>query len=615
MKKIFFACFLLLSATVSAQTKTTKLVSADGYGWMYDYQYESGPKTMNGFTFSARQLDICHSLVKWMKASYTPQNFLGDTRRYSNVGLKNMDGKMLPIISYGATAYTWSVEMKDGKPAPIQETESPWGITVNENFGGGLGKINVGDDYYFILPENDLFDKSTPKEILDKYDIKRLPQFKNYYPAYNTVNRYLREPGMLSTLLLCKDNHLPIVKVSYEELLQKAKQMIDREHQKKLKEIPEQNKDNQKRIDIFIDYEKTNYQKALATFSKHMEKYKNRMSEPAQIAKGFDYIDFVNGFDIFTGSRIDEGSSHLKTFAVYKFEPGVLEQTKQGIPLWIRVSWNWSLNSDKTKPMHESIINNFDFQYLYDYVFNPDKVKGKPYKPLRSSIFKEAIVITAASEETEKNTADKSVFFFEDFSTTGIGKKPIGWQAKLSSQGTTGIITNRDGLDGNWVELRGHYINTTALKKPLPQNFTLSYDLVASQNFTWGAKGLTMQLSKETSPGNAESFLKLKLRPGSNGSDGEATLETKFPAPPGYSNGSKWYVANGFSNNKKNNRITVTIKKIDEKLQVFIDKTKIAEYEKAIPAAHLFNALSFDCSGNSAENDKYFISNIKITKL
>ena len=48
-------------------------------------------------------------------------------------------------------------------------------------------------------------------------------------------------------------------------------------------------------------------------------------------------------------------------------------------------------------------------------------------------------------------------------------------------------------------------------------------------------------------------------------------------------------------------------------LQVFIDKTKIAEYEKAIPAAHLFNAMSFT-SYNSGENDKYYISNIKITK-
>ncbi len=107
-------------------------------------------------------------------------------------------------------------------------------------------------------------------------------------------------------------------------------------------------------------------------------------------------------------------------------------------------------------------------------------------------------------------------------------------------------------------------------------------------------------------------YLKLKIRPGYDGKDGEATLETQFPSPPGYSNGTKWLVANGFSNNKVNNRITVTIKKNAETLQVFIDNTKIAEYEKAIPAAHLFNALSF-FSGNSGEKDKYYISNIKIT--
>ncbi|MBK8496706.1 MAG: hypothetical protein IPL50_18240 [Chitinophagaceae bacterium] len=121
-------------------------------------------------------------------------------------------------------------------------------------------------------------------------------------------------------------------------------------------------------------------------------------------------------------------------------------------------------------------------------------------------------------------------------------------------------------------------------------------------------------MSKETSPGNAESFLKLKLRPGFDGRDGEATLETKFPAPPGYASGTKWFVATGFSNNKKNNRITVTIKKKEEMLLVFIDKIKIAEYEKAIPAALLFNAMSFFVSGNSAEPDKMYISNITISK-
>jgi hypothetical protein len=303
------------------------------------------------------------------------------------------------------------------------------------------------------------------------------------------------------------------------------------------------------------------------------------------------------------------------TFPILKVKKKTLALCKTDQPQWLVIRWTMSMpNQPYNIHLHESILNNFNFDYVYNFFFDPEKVKGQSYKPLRSPSYKEAVVITETSEASKKNADDKNIFFFEDFSTTALGKKPIGWQATLAHAGTTGVVTNPDGLEGNWVELRGHYISATLLKKPLPQNFTLSYDLVASQNFTWGAKGLTMQLSKETSPGNAESFLNLRLRPGFNGRDGEAVLETKFPSPPGYSNGTKWYVANGFSNNKKNNRITVTIKKIDEKLQVFIDKTKIAEYEKAIPAAHLFNALSFDCNGNSAENDKYYISNIKITK-
>jgi hypothetical protein len=68
-----------------------------------------------------------------------------------------------------------------------------------------------------------------------------------------------------------------------------------------------------------------------------------------------------------------------------------------------------------------------------------------------------------------------------------------------------------------------------------------------------------------------------------------------------------------FLTTKKNNRISVTIEKKEELLQVFIDNDKIAEYEKAIPAAHLFNAMSF-YSYNSGSNDKFYIGNNKISK-
>ena len=124
---------------------------------------------------------------------------------------------------------------------------------------------------------------------------------------------------------------------------------------------------------------------------------------------------------------------------------------------------------------------------------------------------------------------------------------------------------------------------------------------------------MTLLLANERLPGSAESYLQLKLRPGFDGKDGEAVIETRFPA--GYQSGTKWLPAPGFSNNKQNNRITVSIRKAGETLQVFIDSNKIAQYDKAIPAGLLFNAMSFFVLGSASEqNDKFYLSKIRISR-
>ena len=120
-----------------------------------------------------------------------------------------------------------------------------------------------------------------------------------------------------------------------------------------------------------------------------------------------------------------------------------------------------------------------------------------------------------------------------------------------------------------------------------------------------------MLISKEKTPGVSDAFIRLKVRPGSGTGNGEAELETKFPSA--YANGSKWYVIPNFSNNKKLNQISVTIKKSGEILELVIDKNVIAEYWKGVPADMSFNALSFVMGQKGGENDHYYISNIKIT--
>jgi hypothetical protein len=624
MKYNLIIITLLLSSGLFAQALPVRQagiprqsIEDSVFGWykVYHLKGATESKKMDNRVYSIAQLSICDSLVNWIQASYIPKSGIGDVKKvvFPKQSVYSPYNTGLPQ-GYGVTSFLWSMEWKKDKIVPIQETEIPWGIAANEVPGMSINMLSTEKQYYFFMEEGERFFDVTPQEVRKKYEIKTLPQFKKYTTWHLTSSRYDRNAGVVDAVLLCKNNQLPFIPVSIGELIQKTGEMVQVKHEEEKKKIIEKAHGNQRDIDYFSKYENEKFEKAKASVTKLLDKYKNRLADHAALPSNYDYIDLANGYDMFTRSKIEESPYSVpKVFPIYKLAPNTYELCKKDQPQWILVTWSWMTSDAGELYMHESIINNFNFDYVYNFFFDPEKVKGQPYKPLRSPYIKEAVVATEASEASKKNTTDKNIYFFEDFSTTGVNKKPIGWKSTSGINGNTGVITTLDGLAGNWAVISDYTLSPTQLKKPLPQNFTLTFDLVAAQNFTWGAKRLHFKLAKETSPGNAESFLDLGFRPGFDGRDGDASLETNFPSPPGYANGSNSFVAPGFSNNKKNNLIKITIKKTNEILQLFIDNLKIAEYEKAIPAAHLFNALSF-YSYNSGENDKFYISNIKITK-
>lgn len=614
MKKIILFCGLSISTVISsAQPVRPQSIEDSVLGWMkvYNFKGAKSPMEVDNKHYSIAQLSICDSFANWIQASYAPKGGLGDIKRSvsEKLGLYNQFTASLPP-SYGAFAKIYIFLKYNSNHKLIPETDHHlyWGVFANQVPGWPIRDICTSSQYYFTMPS---FESSFGGEETKKiHDLSKLVNLKPYISFWI---KDIESGGGNDYVLLCKDNKSPFVKITKGEYLRLLESAIPGFYEAEKKKIYEQNKNNQKSIDYFMKSLEEKKERFLMGLKNNRERYKNRLEEIALTSSQPSLYD-LEFRDVFSNGGIDDPESTTGRVPVYKVDPVMAELCKKDKPQWILVSWWWSPVDPVEKHLHESITNNFNFDYVYNYFFAPDKIKGQSYRPLRSPFYKEAVVNTEASETSKKNTADKDVYFFEDFSTTGIGQKPGGWQAKLNYSGSTGVVAKVDGAEGKWVELKGHYISQSFLKKSMPQDFTLSYDLIVPQNFTWGAKGLTLQYAKETSPGNAESYLKLKLRPGFDGRDGEVTLETNFPFPPGYLTGTKWLVAKGFSNNKKINRIAVAIKKKGETLQVFIDNNKIVEYEKAIPAAHLFNTLSLDCSGNSGENDKFYISNIKITK-
>jgi hypothetical protein len=612
MKKPLLVLLLSFSITIIlAQPIPPQSIQDSVLGWMKVYQFKGEKESLkvDAKFYSVAQLSICDSFVNWMQATYIPKGGLGDAKKAvsEKLGLYNQNDAALPQ-SYGAYTKTYT-ELKynsNHKMEPMTNSHLRWSIMVNAVPGIPADIFCTPTQYYFTIPTFKEQGYDNDGSMAKHYGLETNPNTSKYF-SYIRRNSVI---GNEKVVLLYKDYKPPFINITKGEYLQIIASTITREYEKEKKKIYEQNAGDQKGIDYFMKYLNDRNEKRLAAFNNNKEKYKNRLQETAEIYTDQPDIFLEQYPDVFEGN----GGRALK-LPIYKIDPAIAELCKTDKPQWIRISWSGEINDPAGKYHHESIINNFDFAYVYNFFFDPVKVKGQPYKPLHSPQYKEVVVASEASPASKKIALDKDTYFFEDFSTSPVGKKPIGWNTRLAPDGTTSTITKLDGLDGNWALMAGNYsLATTQLKKPFPQNFTLSYELIASQNFTWGAKGLTFQLSKESSPDNAESYIKLKLRPGFDGRPGDATIETKFPTPPEYLNTAKWMEAPGFSNNKKFNRITVTIKKSDEKLQVFIDKIKIAEYEKAIPTSLLFNALSFNVLGDSGENDKFYISNIKIIK-
>jgi len=622
MKKLFVFHLLLAFFTAHAQDDPNKYgvlldsIAHLDIGWIKIYQFTTPPKPkeVGGRTYSAAQLRATEQLIQWMQQSYIPKGCLGDANTYVNPVSKvsntnsalgnaiNTQVQALPHM-YGARSkmYTFIKKNAAGKWVPALNFEDNWNIEANglQRISEPVWFISNTKDYYFVMPDF----ANHPKGYYDEHQaISDLKGFRNHkniaaYRRFYIPSKTI-DDNPYFVVIMSKDKELPFEPITIVEFLTAAEQ-----------QLPVWQSVDPKPESLYVAAQKN--------LARLKEKYRAKWNETAQLrisGVNLTLVDLANlradSRDFFDNKDYNGNEGRERTFPVLKVKKSAMELCKTDTPQWLVIRWQHTFNKPYSLHLHESILNNFNFAYVYDYFFNPEKVKGQPYKPLRSPLEKEPIMQPTASETSRNAAADANTFFFDDFSTTPVNSKPNGWITRLET-GTTAIVLKPDGLDGNWAEMKGYYIGVT-LRKSWPQNFTLTYDVAVPQNFTWGARGLTMRLSKELKHGVTEAFLDLTLRPGFSGRDGEAVLEAHHIGTSRQENRSKFYTAVGFSNNKKINRVGVTLLKRGETVQVFIDKTKIAEWEKILPADQQFTTLSFNCNGNKAETDKYFISNIKI---
>lgn len=606
------AVLLSLSGTApSAQEIPRQSLEDKVLGWIKVFDYRGAPLPLkaDGRLYSPAQFSIARLFVNWMQASYLPTGALGDVVliRNEKLGQYNQSVAALPQ-SYGAFAKLYTELKYDAnkKLTPFTNSHVVWTIEANGFYGIPADALSTPEHYYFTLPT--FAQQGYGDELEKAADVSGHPVL-GQFPAFFMRNS---KTGNRKYVLLSKDHKLPFVTITKGEYLQAVEAAIARMYDDEKQKIARDNVGNPRSIDYFTAYLNTKNEKRVAVLRSNKEKYRDRLRETAEIWTDQPNAMLENFSDVFEGYGATV--SVATRLPVYTIDPRLAELCKTDAPQWIVMSWTAQLNDPVSRSLHDAILNNVNVQYIYDYFFDPGKVKGQPYKPLRSPSFVETAVAAEPSAATRKTVADPTVHFFDDFSSGAVGKKPLNWKSTLDNTGATSVVTEVKGLDGHWASMSGFELTPTGMKTPLPRDFELSYDVVAAQNYTWGAHGMTFKLSGKPTAGRGESFLSLRIRPGFGGREGEVVIEGQFPGVQGYLSGAKWAGAPGFSNDAVNNRVTVTLRKKADLLQVFIGKTKVAEYEKAIPPGLQFDAMSFQLGGVSA-NDKMFIGNIRIATI
>jgi hypothetical protein len=379
-KCILTAAIVLHAATSFAQQIPRQDLADKVLGWMKIYNFAAArpPVTIDAKHYSAAQLAIADSFANWIQASYVPKGALGDVVRTvsGKLGLYNQNDAALPQ-TYGASARTYFQLKYDsgGKIVPYDASHLTWSITANGVIGEPLMVLNTPSDYYFLMPR---FSRPAPpaRPETRRYDLSNHPSLQPYITYFNDPEKSMNVAG--TYVLLSKDNKLPFVTITKGEYLDKLAGAIERRYAKEKAAAIQGWPEGNARASALKDAD-ARYQKRLNVLDSNREKYRSLLQTAAAVSSLQPSELLENQVDVFEGS-----GAASERYPVYKIDPVMAELAKGDKPQWIRVYWDGDLLDPVGKQQADAIVNNFNFAYLYDFFFDSEKVRGQPYKPLRS---------------------------------------------------------------------------------------------------------------------------------------------------------------------------------------------------------------------------------------
>jgi hypothetical protein len=622
--------FILLALHATAQRTPEQRIEDSVIGWWNNTRFDHLKSPTNPLG-KKKELYI-NKIVEWVKKTYTPVAGLGTYNRYINK------------LGYGVLFEVWNVSHDkawtepNGNFKPISEENTPFWVGVNKTFGSfPIPFLQKENEYYFTMqPDGYANDRSVSSG--PKPDPRIHP---NVYKYVTWCNDW-------QTVYLTPNNKLPFIAITKGELLQKAAMGLDNQWAYEVKDVQAKWPNDKKTQDEVLVVRKQNIEKYRSNIQQLKERYQSSLNEPAVIR---DMQPTMYSFqldpDIF---KIDMREKQLnQAYQVYKVDTALYAKMQTETPQWVAIAFPFA-NKEKGNQLNElytSLSQNFNYDYVYNYFFEPEKIKGQTYKPANEE------QLIARLSNYRKNNADAihpttyliafsgNIFFFDDFSSSIEGNDPANWYFKKF--GKHAVTVRLKDQPGKWVQLGYNVpVSPSLLQRPLPENFTLEYDIVTDADFlsrTGGAVTLALntraagkdgtelmegdgtRLSVEITAGNENDY---------NSNNYRGVAKIKINSTPAinkenYAEGLLYeYALHEFTNKKIKVHIAINVK--NNVLTVLINNKAVAQSADfkmtyggkctscGVPSGTRFNTITWNNSTNDPDNIKVYISNVKIIK-
>lgn len=549
MKLIFLVFAIILSISSFAQISKEERIQDSIIGWdpnnIYDHYLK--PQT----TAEGKQKVIyLNKIAEWVKKSYTPVAGLGEYERYANA------------TNYFDVFHVWDVDFNhlDAKKRfrPIGETGFPrfW---IGANFIPGawsLDFMNKGDWFFTVAPNGAVANtKIDSDEKMKGRDPKISPNAYPYLPWINETETIYLAPG----------NKLPMRLATKGEFLNRALERMDYVEDSLVKEETQKEwrKDATTQANI-KKAKKDEVDRIRSGIKKYLDKYKNRLNEPAYVdGLQFRWYDFdPNDDDLFAERK------NAFQYPVYIIDAATIKKMSDSKPLWISITFAYSKPTDgnKYQEAYKSLTQNLNLDYIYNYFFDPEKVKGVEYTPANEAGLKARLDGYRRKNKYDLAPADNSskfaagVLFQEDFSGDGEGSEPANWYY-YNAGATPFTIVKPKNENGNWLKPGfGRAIRPKVMKQ-LPANFKMEWDVLADANYT----------------DNIGPSIRLEL---SNGSISANNSFGKSPDPKSASIGISIIAGNeaDFNNNNYRGEVRIDVKNYPEVNEENFNKGLVAQY-------------------------------------